>query len=29
MTQRYAHLSREHVSNAVGKLDAALFGSKP
>jgi integrase len=29
MTQRYAHLSREHVSNAVGKLDASLFGSKP
>lgn len=28
MTQRYAHLSREHISNAVGKLDAALFGNQ-
>lgn len=25
MTQRYAHLSRAHISDAVGKLDAALF----
>lgn len=26
MTQRYAHLSRAHVVDAVGKLDAAIFG---
>jgi len=27
MTQRYAHLSRAHVSDAVSKLDAAIFGA--
>jgi integrase len=26
MTHRYAHLSRAHVSDAVGKLDGAIFG---
>ena len=26
MTQRYAHLSRAHVSEAVGKLNDAIFG---
>ncbi|MGZ8218969.1 tyrosine-type recombinase/integrase [Methylomagnum sp.] len=26
MTHRYAHLSRAHVSEAVGKLDGAIFG---
>jgi integrase len=26
MTLRYAHLSRKHVSDAVGKLDGAMFG---
>ena len=26
MTHRYAHLSRKHVSDAVGKLDGAIFG---
>jgi integrase len=26
MTQRYSHLSRAHVSEAVGKLDSVMFG---
>jgi integrase len=26
MTQRYAHLSRAHVTDAMGKLDSVMFG---
>ncbi len=26
MTQRYSHLSRAHVSEAVGRLDNVMFG---